>query len=113
MDNAIRDMGNMRALYNQVAAIFPEDARSNMEKLVAALMSSDLETARRAVHTLKGTAASIGALRLKAMAMATEEACKSGEILDAQKSIVPLTMELKSVNAALRAYLDSPAANGP
>lgn len=104
---ALAQMANMRDLYNDVARMFPDDAKQQMRTLEAHLESGDLVTARRAAHSLKGISASAGAMQLRALAQAAEEQCKVGDIAAARAALPPLASELVAVIDALGTYLES------
>ena len=69
--------------------------------------SKDPEAARRAAHTLKGAAASIGAETVRAQALALEAACRDG-LPEAQlrQTLALLADELSPVLEGIRAALD-------
>ncbi len=104
---AIEQMAGMTDVYNEVAAIFADDAKQNLALLVEGVASGDMVTARRGAHTIKGMSASIGALRARELAYTAEMACKSGDAAAAATAIVPLRAELDAVCVALTDYLSS------
>lgn len=57
---------------------FREDADRQMELLETAAVEGDLAAARQACHSLKGSASSIGAVRLSSMARQTEDRLRQG-----------------------------------
>jgi CheY-like chemotaxis protein/HPt (histidine-containing phosphotransfer) domain-containing protein len=112
VDAALVNMAGMRELYNEVAGIFPGDATMNLELIKSSLPKGDMESARRGAHTIKGMAASLGAEPLRALAYATEVACKAGDLVTAYSALDALEEELNLVNAELSDYLASPASKG-
>jgi signal transduction histidine kinase/CheY-like chemotaxis protein/HPt (histidine-containing phosphotransfer) domain-containing protein len=112
VDAALVNMAGMRELYNEVAGIFPGDATMNLELIKSSLPKGDMEAARRGAHTIKGMAASLGAEPLRALAYATEVACKDSDMVAAYSALDALEEELNAVNAELSDYLASPAAHG-
>jgi len=64
------------SLYSQLLGYFHTDLTQFMDNMHTALMEPDLSTAIRLAHTLKGTAATIGANDISRAAKALEIACK-------------------------------------
>ena len=107
MRTALENMAGMQDLYDEVAAIFMTDSLQQMDALRASLAASDLPTARRAAHTLKGMSASLGAERLRALAYAMEHAC-TNSLADASElahELDGLNDELTAVNAEMSRHL--------
>ncbi len=76
---AMEHMAGMRSLYVEACQIFLVDAPRLHAEMDAGLAAGDRKTARRAVHTIKGMAASLGAERLRATAMRLERGCADGD----------------------------------
>ena len=72
----IRDLETVRpGLLAKLAASFESSGPQLLEQIRGALDCGDLAAARVAAHTLKGTAAGLGALRLSECARRLEQAC--------------------------------------
>ena len=69
---------NDEALYTRLLVRFRDGQRAFAETFRAAQSDSDPSAPRRVAHTLKGTAASIGAKEVAAAAAQLETACRSG-----------------------------------
>ncbi|NTV02005.1 MAG: response regulator [Chlorobiaceae bacterium] len=65
-------------LMEELAELFTKDAQKLISELGIASTAMDIEKARRTIHTLKGSAASIGARRLQATASNINEMLKRG-----------------------------------
>ncbi|APW39782.1 hypothetical protein RD110_23410 [Rhodoferax koreense] len=103
-----RTLGN-DALYRRLLLRFLQGQAGFAERFVASRRAGDLETARREAHTLKGTAASIGAMAVASAAAALERACDAesedvDDLLDAvQQALAPVLDGLRSIEAPERA----------
>jgi signal transduction histidine kinase/HPt (histidine-containing phosphotransfer) domain-containing protein/ActR/RegA family two-component response regulator len=102
---ALDNMAGMQDLYLEAAEMFLVDAPLQFHALQTALAVSDLPTANRAAHTLKGMAASLGAERLRAWAYQMEHACRESDLSRIASLMQPLEMELDASCAELRAYM--------
>jgi signal transduction histidine kinase/HPt (histidine-containing phosphotransfer) domain-containing protein/DNA-binding NarL/FixJ family response regulator len=102
---AIDNMAGMADLYAEAGGIFLTDSVAQTESLEQALASNDMVTARRAAHTIKGMAASLGAERLRQQAYELEHACVAGQPASVIAGVPALKQELEAVNAELAAYL--------
>jgi HPt (histidine-containing phosphotransfer) domain-containing protein len=97
---AIDRMGGSIELYEQLIPIFREDLSRTVEIAGAALSSDgDRELAQRQLHTLKGTAGTLGAWRLATAAHATEVALASSK--DARSALRGLHEAVEETRAAL------------
>ncbi|MEH6504106.1 MAG: EAL domain-containing protein [Cycloclasticus sp.] len=63
-----------------ILSLFHEDMPGYLERLASGLKSNDLQQVSGAAHTIKGTAASIGALQLRDACQALEQACSDKKI---------------------------------
>jgi len=70
-------------LYARLLVKFRDGQRDFENRFRAALIDPDPQAATRAAHTLKGTAATIGAKRVAVAAAELERACQKGEPVDA------------------------------
>ena len=109
---ALQNMGGLPALYRQVASLFLPDAHGHLAQLHASLKAHDWGSARRAAHTLKGTAATLGAMRLSGCARALELACERQQASAVQQLLADLEQELEHTASALEQYLAQQAPSG-
>ena len=102
---------NNAALYRRLLLRFLEGQADFSERCAAALRAGDTDQARLEAHTLKGTAASIGAMAVAAAAEALETACeKPSDPAGLAAWLEPVRRELTPVLGVLRVHLLAPAA---
>jgi HPt (histidine-containing phosphotransfer) domain-containing protein len=76
----IADTGDDTEFVRELIDTFTESAPPLLAELQSALAAGDAVTVHRAAHTLKSSAASLGALRLADEAAGIEVAAKGGEL---------------------------------
>jgi HPt (histidine-containing phosphotransfer) domain-containing protein len=99
----------------QVIRLFLEEAPKQVDALAEALSGGEPEEARRAAHSLKSSAASLGARDLSERSALVEELTKAGRIDDVRPLVEPLRGSLENVSAILASEaqrLDSSSAGG-
>jgi HPt (histidine-containing phosphotransfer) domain-containing protein len=97
-----------RAFVIELIDTFLDDASSLLESLTTTLAENDTEGFRRAAHSLKSNAASLGALSLSESAKELEMMGKSDDLSSAGTKLEPLREEYARVVAALKEYQDEP-----
>lgn len=102
---AIANLGDDRELYAQIGTLFLEDCEVQRAALDAALPQGDYATAKRAAHTIKGTAGAVGALRLQHLAHAVELACATADPAAINAADAAMRTELAAASTTLREYL--------
>ncbi|HWN15989.1 MAG TPA: Hpt domain-containing protein, partial [Candidatus Dormibacteraeota bacterium] len=80
---------------------FAEDARDLLVALRQTLARTDLDGFRRAAHSLKSTAESLGALPLAALAREVEAAARAGSLAEAPARLDRLTEHYERAARAL------------
>jgi HPt (histidine-containing phosphotransfer) domain-containing protein len=85
--------------------IFLDDVVVQLDSLDSALTAGDFVTARRAAHTIKGTAATLGCERLRYHALAMEKACEAADPAAIAAADPSFRTEIEASTAALREYL--------
>ena len=85
VDKAIKDMGGDQQLYTEVVQIWLQDLKAFPALLTQYLQANERAAAERLVHTLKGTAATVGAVGLSAKAQLLEQ-----DIREAEQSLTEL-----------------------
>lgn len=105
-----RMMGD-EAMYLRVLTRFRSDYAGNVARLRAALAAGDAALAQRIAHTLKGAAAMIEALRLRALALEIEQMLRAGAPADTIL-LDQLEAELGRVMAEVELRL-APGADSP
>ncbi|MFZ1986240.1 MAG: response regulator [Desulfatitalea sp.] len=94
-----------KATFTRILTGFLADNRDTVEKLKQASADCDLETMRQLAHSLKGSAANIGANDLRSAANAFEDESLEGFLTDAQRS--RLEGLIQNVASALNQVLQS------
>ncbi|MDY0300826.1 MAG: ATP-binding protein [Trichlorobacter sp.] len=75
-------LGNNAELIPRFITMFNSSVDTGLAELEAAITRADQDGIRRHAHAIKGTSASIGALRLREVAANMEDAAKKGELAD-------------------------------
>lgn len=97
-------------LARELLAEFQEDCRAQLATLRDALTRRDTELVRRQAHTIKGTAANTGALRVTEVAFLIEQAAKAADLPRCASLQPELDTELTLLAEAVRdAGLGPPA----
>jgi CheY-like chemotaxis protein len=107
----LASMGGDPALYRRMLREFQRDQAGFIAAFSACHAAGDAAGARLRAHTLRGTAGTIGALRLQAAATALEQACRRGDGQgDIAAALATAEAGLGEVLAGLAwAALDDPA----
>ncbi|MFN7964384.1 MAG: response regulator [Acidobacteriota bacterium] len=112
--DAIRGRGpSGPKILERVVRTFLTDTPANIEQLRAAVASGDTVTAHRLAHTLKSSAATVGAVQLATLCKALELQAKSGECPLSSEAIESVATEYRSAESALVAMLEQEAAHAP
>ncbi|NTU92673.1 MAG: response regulator [Chlorobiaceae bacterium] len=85
----------------EIIAQFMQDAPGQLEGIRQAFHDRDAGQMRLLVHTMKGAAATIGAVRLSSQALAVEKALKAGGALAAESLIPELSQQLDQLRDEL------------
>ncbi len=116
----LTSVGGRVTSYRRVLVMFIEHHADDPARIRTALADGNLDEARRLAHSLKGTAATLGAEPLRAAALALETAIKSrADAVTIEAEIVAMTPVLESLLDALRAHfqptsrMEDQAANVP
>jgi two-component system, sensor histidine kinase and response regulator len=95
-------------LMERVASAFDASAARLLPQLLTAQATGDAEGVRHVAHTLKSSAASIGAVKLSRMCADMELLAKQGRIDGTDGMVGALSTELGAVLAVLKIVLVSP-----
>lgn len=90
------------AVVRELLDIFAATAPQYLEELRAAIGSADAATSRRAAHTVKANALTLGAIRLAEAARAVELRAIEGDLGGAAAALPALDDALAAVSAVLR-----------
>jgi polar amino acid transport system substrate-binding protein len=110
---ALRRLDGSHELYRKLLRKFAANQADAWQRASEAVARGDDGAAVRLMHTLKGTAGSIGAVRLQGLAGAAERGFDHGERPDLDGTGQALAEELERVIAALRGLPDKGAAAQP
>jgi len=94
---------NASAFLAELIAAFEEDANKLLAELREAAAENNAEGLRRAAHTLKGSSATLGAMRLSAMCQELELMGCQGRLAGVTERVAQIETEYEHVKAALAA----------
>jgi len=94
-------------LLREVVVLFLRDTPERLEALTTAVAASDFATAARAAHSIKGSAANLGAMGLHAVAASAEQDARSGDMPALTIDLQGLAAEYARVRAQLEDLLSA------
>jgi PAS domain S-box-containing protein len=94
---ALARLGGSAELLAEMRRIFLREAPQRLNEAVTAVEHGDVAQAVRAMHALKGNAATVGAMGLSALARAAHEALRTNQIAEATALIPAIQRSLDSV----------------
>jgi two-component system sensor histidine kinase/response regulator len=106
LDCALRNLEGMKDLYLDLARQFQIELESAVSDLHHTLCEPALADAMRQLHTLKGTAATLGAMPLSDLARALEHTCKTEGVAAVLAREAELTALVNATKTALQATID-------
>jgi HPt (histidine-containing phosphotransfer) domain-containing protein len=98
--NAIKDMGD--DFFAELVGTFAEDSRGYLEQLRNSLPAGDVETFRRAAHTLKSNANNFGATHMSELARELEMLARENRLEAVGDKVLALQAEFEKVELALK-----------
>jgi two-component system sensor histidine kinase/response regulator len=101
--SALRRTGGNRPRYESLLRKFAEPSVGGVEEIRTALAAGDMATAARAAHSLKGSAANLGATALAEVASRAETALTTGE--GVEPALQSLSLSFGAVVTAIRSAL--------
>ncbi len=96
---AMRWLGGDRRLLSELVGIFVDDGPQRLQAIRAALSASDVRQVEHVAHSLKGSAAILGATRLQTAALALEDAAHDGHTENSPDLVAEIARELDRVMA--------------
>ena len=96
---ALRWLGGDQRLLRELVGIFVEDGPKRLEALRAAMTAVDVHQLEQIAHSLKGSAAILGASRLQQAATALEDAAHDGRLETGPPLVAEIARELEAVGA--------------
>jgi two-component system, sensor histidine kinase and response regulator len=103
-EDSLARLGGDRQLFDDIVAIFLEDAPLVFEQASGSLAAGDSATLERAAHTLKGLSANFAAASAVAAAYAVELHARERQLDNAAVCFPQLESELHRLQAALRNF---------
>ncbi|QBG48767.1 Hpt domain-containing protein [Verrucomicrobia bacterium S94] len=94
-----------RELYAAILTAFLKNNADVVERVREACAVHDMKTATRLVHSLKGAAGTIGAVRLQETSLAAERALSEGEAQAAETEIREIERQMMPLLSQLREAL--------
>jgi two-component system, sensor histidine kinase and response regulator len=96
---AMRWLGGDQALLRELVGIFVDDGPKRLVALREAMTASDVQQLEQVAHSLKGSAAILGASRLQESALALEEAAHHGRAENGVDLVADIAREIERVLA--------------
>ena len=93
--DALERMMDDEELLLEIIELYNDDTADLIQQLVLAAETSDQRLLHRAAHTVKGSSANIGAMRIMSVATLMEKECVEGNLQRAALYIPELTSELE------------------
>ncbi len=79
---SLRALDDDGAFLDEVIDLFVDDARPRVERVRTALLAGDLQAARTAAHSLRGSAGNIGATAVATLPKDIEQALDAGQAFE-------------------------------
>ena len=106
-DNALRQIGGNTALFRKMTAMFVRATAGLAADLQRQFLAEDKDAALRLLHTLQGTAGSVGARQLADYALRMEQQCRmAGSTRSLAFSADEFEALIRQSSTALRTYAD-------
>ena len=96
---ALRWLGGDQALLRELVGIFVDDGPKRLEALREAMKAADVQQLEQVAHSLKGSAAILGAARLQESALALEETAHDGRAENGVDLVADIAREIERVLA--------------
>jgi len=104
-EQAMAATGGDQELLVEIVGLFLEDCPQMVAEIGRALAAADLDAARRAAHTLKGSVAVLGAQALAAAAREVEDLVRGGDLDGARSAQARVEQEAKRLLPLLEELL--------
>jgi HPt (histidine-containing phosphotransfer) domain-containing protein len=111
-EGVLKTIGGDMELRGEMKSIFFDDAPLQLSRIQEGMSRNDAPAVRLAAHSLKGSAASLNAPRLKAAALALETMAREGDLASMDEGLRRVRVELDSFIDALVAWMDRMSAAG-
>lgn len=102
----LESTGDDRAFVEELVATYLADAGTHVTEIAAAVEADDADALVRPAHTLKSSSATVGAVRLAAVARELEMAGRSGSLdAAARDAVETVQVEWRATTEQLQAWL--------
>jgi PAS domain S-box-containing protein len=98
---ALARTGGDRRLLKQIVQLFRTDSRKSMQKIARAAAGRDVDAVRMAAHSLKGSAATIGGIKVREIADALEQRARNVDVDGFEATVAELRAALSALDGAL------------
>lgn len=107
-EGVLTTVGGDMELLAEMKAIFLEDAPVQIARIAEGMARRDAPAVRLSAHSMKGSAASLHAPRLKAAAFALETMGKDGDFAGMEAGLRRVRAELDTFVGALNEWMSAP-----
>jgi len=104
VQGALKRIGGRRPIYVKLLSKFAPEFGQSAGEIRGFLAAGDMRTAERTAHSVKGVAATIGAVALSEVAADLEKAI-AGQTPDIEQSLAHFDMELDGALESIRVFL--------
>ena len=104
IDNLLTSVGGDTAFVSDLIGEYFTDTRIQFGNMQQALDAGDVDSFRRAAHSLKSNSANFGATQLAALCRHLEDLAKANNLSDASDILHEAQAEYEQVEIALKAY---------
>jgi PAS domain S-box-containing protein len=94
LDGALQRLEGDRELLEELARLFLEECPGNIAGMRKALQGRDARLLERLAHTMKGSSASVGAVRVSEASLALEQEARAGTLANSTEYIERIQREL-------------------
>ena len=94
-------------LLNQMIRLFLENAPARLEQVRKGLAEGNVRDAERGVHSLKSSAANVGAMKVSRLAAQMEELATAGDLTSVAGHMPTLESEYAAAHERLKAILET------
>jgi len=95
------------ALMREVINVFLDETPKSMHGLEITIKNQQKDEAARLAHTIKGSAANVGANQLHAIAAKVETACNTTAWREAEALVLKLKKQFEILGQAMRAFVQT------
>ena len=97
-----------QCVLNNIIQMYLETTPSYLQQIETAIATGNLDSLRRATHSLGSSSATLGAINFAKLCKELENLARSGSITTAENLFLPLQTEYETVKRALTLQLKDP-----